>query len=129
MAKLTVGFGVLLFLLGVWAFVRTGDAQHSTALVPGWIGLLFVLLGELANTADSKRRVRWMHIAATLALLGFLAMMRGMVRELRMLRGTFYLYPIAIEEKAMMGLLCLVYVGLCVRSFVAARRTSRQAAS
>jgi len=47
------------------------------------------------------------------------------VDEVRMLRGTVFPHPIAVEEKAAMAAICLVFVGLCVRSFIAARRGGR----
>ncbi len=73
MAKLTIGFGILLVLLGIFGFVATGSA-HPTALIPVWIGLLFVLFGVMANTENSKKRMLWMHISVTVALLVFLGM-------------------------------------------------------
>ena len=71
MAKLTIGFGILLILLGIFGFVGTGSA-HPTALIPTGIGLLFVLFGFMATTEDSKKRMLWMHISVTVALLVFL---------------------------------------------------------
>ena len=46
------------------------------------------------------------------------------VDEVRMLRGVGFPHPIAVEEKAAMSVICLVFVGLCVRSFIAARRSA-----
>ena len=31
-------------------------------------------------------------------------------------------HPVAVESQAAMALICLVFVGLCVRSFIAARK-------
>jgi hypothetical protein len=31
-------------------------------------------------------------------------------------------HPVAVEDQAAMAVICLVFVGLCVRSFIAARR-------
>ena len=79
MAKLTIGFGILLVLLGIIGFVATGSA-HPTALIPAGIGLFFVLFGVMANTEDSKKRMLWMHISVTVALITFLGTMQaGMV--------------------------------------------------
>ena len=127
MAKVTIGFGVVLVALGVWGYVATGS-EHPTALIPVWAGLLFGLFGELANTESSKRRMVWMHVAVTVALLLFLGLIPAVVDEVRMLRGTVFPHPIAVEEKAAMSLLCLVFVGLCVRSFIAARKARKLAA-
>jgi hypothetical protein len=127
MAKLTIGFGVVLALLGAWGFVATGSA-HPTALIPAYAGVLFVVFGALANSENPKRRMLWMHIAVTVALLLFLGTIPALIDEARMLSGIAFPHPVAIEEKAAMSLLCLVFVGLCVRSFIAARKARKLAA-
>ena len=121
MAKLTIGFGVVLAALGLWGFVATGSA-HPTALIPVYAGLLFGVFGILANSEEPKRRMLWMHIAVTVALLLFLGTIPALIDEVRMLRGAVFPHPVAVEEKAGMSLLCLAFVGMCVRSFIAARR-------
>ena len=127
MAKLTMAFGVMLVGLGVWGYVATGSA-HPTALIPTWAGLLFVLFGVLANSEKAQRRMIWMHVAVTMALLGFLGTIPALVDEIRMLRGIYFAHPVAVQEKAMMGLVCLIFVLLCVRSFVEARKARKLAA-
>jgi fucose 4-O-acetylase-like acetyltransferase len=122
MAKLTIAFGILLILLGVAGFVATGNA-HPTALIPSGIGLLFVLFGVMANTEDAKKRMLWMHISVTVALLVFLGMIPSAIDTIKLSRGTYYPHPIAVEEKGALALFCLIYVLFCVRSFIAARRT------
>jgi hypothetical protein len=122
MAKLTIGFGVLLILLGIFGFVATGSA-HPTALIPTWIGLLFVLFGFMASTENSKKRMLWMHISVTVALLVFLFMIPAAIDCIRLAHGASFSYPAAVEEKAALGLFSLIYVLFCVRSFIAARRS------
>jgi hypothetical protein len=122
MAKLTIGFGILLILLGVFGFVATGSA-HPTALIPGIIGLFFVLFGAMANSQDPKKRMLWMHISVTVALLVFLGTIPADIDTIRLSRGAFFAHPAAVEEKGALSLLCLIYVLFCVRSFIAARRT------
>jgi hypothetical protein len=121
MAKLTIAFGILLVLLGIFGFVATGSA-HPTALIPAGIGLFFVLFGVMANTEDSKKRMLWMHISVTVALLVFLGMIPAAIDVIRLSHGAYFQYPAAVEEKATLGLFCLIYVLFCVRSFIAARR-------
>jgi fucose 4-O-acetylase-like acetyltransferase len=121
MAKLTIVFGILLIFLGIAGFVATGST-HPTALIPSVAGLLFVLFGALANSNDSKKRMLWMHIAVTIALLLFLGTIPADIDVIRLSRGTVFPHPIAVLEKAGMSLLCLLFVGLCVRSFIEARR-------
>jgi CD20-like family len=126
MAKVTIGFGVVLVALGIWGYVATGSV-HPTALIPTWSGLAFVLFGVLANSENPKKRMLWMHIAVTMALLGFLGMIPAIVDEIRMLRGVVFPHPVAVEEKAMMAVLCLIFVLLCVRSFIEARKARKLA--
>jgi Transmembrane proteins 14C len=122
MAKPTIAFGILLILLGVAGFVSTGSA-HPTALIPSGIGLLFVLFGVMANTEDAKKRMLWMHISVTVALLTFLGMIPAAIDTIKLSRGVEYPHPIAVVEKGALALFCLIYVLFCVRSFIAARRT------
>jgi fucose 4-O-acetylase-like acetyltransferase len=120
MAKLTIVFGVLLILLAIIGFVATGSA-HPTALIPAGFGLLFVLFGVMANTDDSKKRMLWMHISVTLALLAFLGTIPADIDSFRLSRGMEFPHPDAILEKAAMSLLSLIYVLFCIRSFINAR--------
>ena len=121
MAKLTIALGVLLILVAVLGFVYTGSS-HPTALIPGVVGLLFILFGVLANSENPKKRMLWMHIAVTVALLMFLGTIKSDIDVIRLSHGAYFPHPIAVEEKAVTSLLCLLYVLLCIRSFIAARR-------
>jgi hypothetical protein len=121
MSKLTIALGVLLILIALAGFVSTGSS-HPTSLIPGAIGLLFCLFGALANSPDPKKRMFWMHIAVTVALVMFLGTIPADIDVMRLSHGAVFPHPIAIEEKAAMSLLCLLFVLLCVRSFIEARR-------
>ncbi len=120
MAKLTIVFGILLILLGAVAFVVLGHHPHT--LIPAAFGLLLVLFGSLAHTPDSKRRMLFMHIAVTVGLLGFLGTIPGIIGIIRMAAGQVVARPDAATVQTIMGVLCLIFVALCVRSFIAARR-------
>jgi len=122
MAKITIIFGVILVALGIVGFTETGSA-HYTALIPCWIGLLLVALGFAANTSNAKRRGVFMHVAVTLGLLSVLATFKGgIIDYILMMRGRAFPYPAAVESKAVMCVLMLIFFGLCVRSFIGARR-------
>ena len=122
MAKVTVLFGVLLILLGVSSFVLTGH-KFPTSLIPVAFGILLCTFGSMAETPDSKRRMLFMHIAVTVGLLGFLATVPAVFQAFALFKGKLFPYPAAIEEKAAMSLLLFIYVVLCVRSFITARRS------
>jgi hypothetical protein len=121
MAKLTILFGVLLIVLGLVGYLATGHT-HRTALIPSAFGLLLAVFGLLAESPDAKRRKLFMHIAVTVGLLGFLATIVGLVQWVQMMAGKSFPYPAAVESKAAMSIICLTFVLLCVRSFIAARR-------
>lgn len=121
MAKASKYFGSLLVILGLAGYLLTGHI-HPTALIPALFGLILIVCGMAAQTADEKRRKLWMHIAVTVALLGFLATARAIWQQIELWRGVAFPYPAAIEEKAAMAIVCLIFTLLCVRSFIAARR-------
>jgi len=121
MAKLTIGFGVALILLGAWGFISTGN-EHPTALIPTYFGLALAISGMLASGDDAKKRMLWMHIAVTAGLLGFLGAGAMAIVETVKAHGGPLAHPVAVESQIAMAVICLVFVGLCVRSFIAARR-------
>lgn len=121
MAKLTLVFGGLLIALGLAGFVATGS-HAPTALIPAGVGIVFLIFGALARSTDPKRRMLWMHIAVTVALLLFLSTIPADIAVFRLAHGATLARPVAAEEKAAMSLLCLLYVLLAVRSFINARR-------
>ncbi|WP_263357427.1 hypothetical protein [Acidicapsa ligni] len=121
MAKVTLFFAALFIAIGAIAFFSTG-ANHPTALIPAVLGVLLAIFGALSFSPDASRRKLFMHINVTLALLGFLGTAMGLIEWFRMLGGIAVKNPPATESKAAMALLSLLYVILCVRSFIAARK-------
>lgn len=126
MAKLTIGMGIALILLGAIFFVMTGS-MHWTALIPTWFGLVLAVCGALAKTEDPRRRMLWMHIAVTIGLLGFLfpGIRAGMALARSHAAGVMLpaTTRAAVHEELAMSLICVLFTALCVRSFIAARRS------
>ncbi|HEX4310994.1 MAG TPA: hypothetical protein VHZ25_13260 [Acidobacteriaceae bacterium] len=120
MAKVTILFGLLLIVLGVVGYVGTGW-KAPTALIPMYIGIVFTILGFLARKGSQKKRMLVMHIAVTLGVLAFLGTAKSIWDFIQMERGAAILRPIAVEDKAVMSVMMLIYVLLCVRSFIKAR--------
>jgi hypothetical protein len=122
MAKITILFAILLVSLGLIGFLGTG-AQHPTALIPTWIGLVLGIGGALAQSPDPKRRKLFMHINVTVALLGFLGSLGEIIRSSVKSASTGAApAAAAVFSKYALTALLLVYVILCVRSFIAARK-------
>ena len=121
MAKLTIGFGLLLILLGIVGFFMTGGS-HPTALIPVWFGIVLGVCGALARTEDARRRMLWMHIAVTIGLVGFLFPGIMAIKEWASAHGAALAHPAAVGEQGAMAIICFLFVIMCVRSFVVARR-------
>ena len=122
MAKLAIWFGVALIVLGVVGFVLTGHV-HPTALIPAWFGIALGVCGILASTNDARRRMLWMHIAVTIGLVGFVFPGVMAIKEWVSAHGGPLAHPAAVEEQAVMSVICLIFTALCVCSFIAARRS------
>jgi fluoride ion exporter CrcB/FEX len=119
LATTTIGFGVVLVVLGVGGYFGT-DRVSPTALIPAAFGLLLIIFGALAR--DDKRRKMAMHIAVTVGLLGFLGTVSGLVDLPTLLSGGTVARPAAVISKSIMAVLMAIYVALCVKSFIDARR-------
>jgi hypothetical protein len=125
LAKVTLIFAVLLIVLGLVGYFGTG-ALHMTALIPTWFGVALGIGGLLAISPSESRRKLFMHINVTIGLLGFIGgaieTVRGYVHA-----KSAGLQPdeIALASKLTMTGLLLLYVILCVRSFIAARRSGK----
>jgi len=119
LANITIVFGVVLIVLGVGSYFGT-NMVSPTALIPAAFGLLLIVFGVLAK--DEKRRKLAMHIAVTVGLLGFLGTITGLLKLFTMLAGGEVARPTAVVAQSIMAILMLVYVGMCVKSFIDARR-------
>jgi hypothetical protein len=124
MVKVTLVFSVLLIALGLAGYLGTGSS-HNTALIPAWIGVALGFGGLLAISPNESRRKLFMHLNVTIGLLGFLG---GAVEVVRtFVRGSIIdeTEMAALASKLTLTALLLVYVLLCVRSFIAARRSGK----
>ncbi len=117
MAPFAVVFGLLLVALGGWGYLGAEEEHRSvTALIPAFLGIALVGLGALAFRESLRKHA--MHAAAALGLLGLLA---ASVRLVMALSGGKSLEERGPQALAGMAVLCLLFVALCVRSFVKAR--------
>ncbi len=123
---LTIIFGVLLIVLGLIGYIGTGSA-HPTALIPTWWGLALGVGGLLAISPSESRRKIFMHINVTVGALGCIGAFVEALRGYGAARSAGLDPDMkALAAKLAMAIMLLIYVNLCVRSFIAARR-ARQA--
>jgi uncharacterized membrane protein len=120
LATTTLLFGILMIALGVVGYFATGR-QSLTALIPVIPGVIWLVLGALAR--NERLRKHAMHAAAALSLLGFIGLIRPMITLIRwQAGGETPARPAAVVSQSILGILFLVFLILCVRSFIAARR-------
>jgi hypothetical protein len=124
MSRITLYFGAVLTGIGIYFFIATGST-HPTSLIPVWFGLALALFGILANSKDASKRKLYMHIAVTIGLLGFL--FPGFMAAKDLIKAHSdqlpLAHPSAVHEQLLMAILCFIFVLLCVRSFITARRS------
>ena len=123
MADTSIVFGILLAILGVYGFFTT-HMEHPTALIPTGVGVLLAILGAVAKKEAYRKHA--MHAAAVVGVLGFLA---GAGRFFYELSKGMDVTGTAGMSTATMAVLCGVFVALCVKSFIDARRRPRLANS
>ena len=123
MPTLAILFGIILNAMGFGAYVATG-AHSVTALIPAFFGTIIFLCG-LLSVFIPKIRMHLMHVAALVGLLGTLGGLgMGLPKLGALIAGTAE-RPLAAGMQIAMGVVCLVYLVLCVKSFIDARRARK----
>jgi hypothetical protein len=117
LAKLSIAFGIALILVGIGGFLPN---HAPTALIPAYLGAILALCGAIA--LNPSYRMHAMHGAVSVALLGFLA--AGWRLAISLSKSP--IDSVAVSSQSLMTVLCGVFVVLCVRSFIAARRARGQ---
>ena len=119
--------GALLIALGVWGRFFT-ESGSNTALIPAGIGGLLVICGLAAlREAWLKHAMHAASVVGVLGLLGGLGnLARVMLDSSKSLNNprTFH----AVLSTGILIGVCAIFVGLCVNSFIQARRRRAQAA-
>jgi hypothetical protein len=118
MPSTAIACGILLILIGVIGYVYgwMNGSPSPTALIPAAFGLLLAILGAAARAKESLR-MHIMHVAVLIGLIGFLIPAWRVLSNL----GNITLSAAVISQIAM-SLVCLIFVLLCVKSFIDARR-------
>jgi len=115
---------VLLVLVGAGGYLAahpdpaTGHVS-PTALIPAGIGIILGILGAISM--NPKARKHAMHVAALVGLLsigGVAARLPKTISELSQTPGTS---PLKLGSMLATVVLCIAFLGLCIRSFVQAR--------
>ena len=118
MYKVTIFFGVLLLATGLAGYFGTG-AKQLTALIPAALGLILLVCGFLAS--NENRRMMAMHIAVMVGLIGAIGVIPTLFKKDQP--------AAALAAKSVTLVLCVVFVGLCIRSFIEARKAREATAA
>jgi len=117
--QITTGVGALLCVIGLLSRVLS-DSTSITLLIPLFFGVLLLLLGWLALAPQRTKTM--MHVVAALALLGVLGSLNVVPALISLATGSAEASPISILVRSSMLLLCGGLLGVCIASFVRARR-------
>ncbi len=120
MPQITIALGSVLILIGVGFYFGTG-ATSVTALIPAFLGIPMAIAGFLARRESLLKHA--MHVAVLLALAGFIGSVRGLLQLPALLTGAEIARPAAVVAQSITALLCIVFIGLAVNSFIQARRS------
>jgi uncharacterized membrane protein (UPF0136 family) len=119
---------LLLIVVGVVGYLNgtPGDdgKVSPTALIPAFFGAVIGICGVLA--LNPKFRKHAMHLAAMVGLLGAIGGFMPLVRQYNKTGSFDPTKPSAVAGELMI-LICLVSVGLCVKSFIDARKARQTA--
>jgi hypothetical protein len=116
-AHVTIGFGLVLIVLGLGGYLGTGRVS-KTALIPTAFGVPILALGLLALREDWRTGA--LYGAVALAAVGFVGSARGLPGVWRLLAGGTVPRPAAAVAQSVMAILCAAYIALALWSLLAA---------
>ncbi len=116
----TIVCGALLVADGFVGYAQQEvDKVSPTALIPAGFGIVLMLCGFLALNAKLRKHV--MHLAVIVGLVGAIGGFMPLIRQYNKTGSFDPKTPSAISGELMI-LICVVFVGLCVKSFIDARK-------
>ena len=121
MPNITIGFGAVLCAIGLFGYFGSALENRSpTAFIPAVFGVLLIICGLLAHKANLRKHA--MHAAAAVGLIGFIAAAGRGIPKLGSAISDDPTIHRAPRLVLLMMVVCLVFVGITVKSFIDARR-------
>jgi hypothetical protein len=127
MAVPTLITAVLLIIVGIVGYAGQDPNPDTgkvsiTAMIPAFIGAVIGVCGLLAF--NDKIRKHAMHLAAIVGLLGFFGGFMPLQRQYKLTGNIDPTKPSATSG-LLMVLICAIFVGMCVNSFIQARKARK----
>jgi hypothetical protein len=120
MPKVTILFGALLVIIGFLGFYHS-DGKAPTALIPAGFGITLMICGAVALDDHYKKHA--MHIAAAVGMLGFLGtFVMIVIRLVKLAPNQHVTSPVAFYSQGVTCVLSGIFLAMCVRSFLAAKK-------
>jgi hypothetical protein len=125
MPTTTILFGLALAVYGFVSWL-TSESKSPTALIPAFFGAAFVICGLVAQKQSLRKHA--MHLAAVIGLIGFIGgAVMGFPKVPAWFAGELDAAGLnKVKSQCVLALTCLVFVLLCVKSFIDARTARRQ---
>jgi hypothetical protein len=110
--------GIVLILIGVAGYGYGLSIGHAspTALIPAAFGLLIALFSAIGRAKESLR-MHMMHVAVLIGLIGLIIPAYRVLSKISSIS-----LSAAVITQVAMAVVCLIFVILCVQSFISARR-------
>lgn len=122
MPSISMLFGFLLAVIGVGGFVATGSSSY-TALIPAIFGIILYICGRIVMAAPNLRK-HVMHVAALVALIGIGGVLSRSAGKIPALLSGQPVEPSTTAVALQLGtaVLLIIFLALCVKSFIDARK-------
>jgi uncharacterized membrane protein len=127
MAWPTIVCGAILVADGLVGYLQQEAEKASpTALIPAAVGGVLIMCGFLSFKDNLRKHV--MHLAAIVGVVGFAGGFMPLITYYKKNNTIDLERPAAISGEVMI-LVCAVFVGLCVKSFIDARKARKASAA
>lgn len=114
MHRWTILFGLLLVTIGLGGYYFA-DAKQPMALIPAVLGIAMFVCGMVA--AQGAMRMLAIHVAALIGVIGFVGPLVALFEDTA--------NTAAVLAKGLTSALCLMFVLMCVNSFLEVRRARK----
>lgn len=126
MAVPTLITAVLMIVVGIYGYTSqdpNAGPVSQTAAMPAFLGAILGVCGLFAFS--DKWRKHAMHGAAALALLGAIGSLYPVIK-MAATGATIEFGSPKVITSLLSSLICAVFVGLCIKSFIDARKARQQ---